>query len=226
MALISPPMAKVAIGFCIAGSVPVHRRLAQSRVAPPARSRSRDACQVEKEKPRRGGGKFVPVRRNFQDSRGSGGDRVAVQLRLACWTRSRCPGFKAKENSTIIPLSDVWPLAEGVSAQCQINMLMCQCLSDNAQAVSTNRYTNSIIISSPRHRERAPCPRGERTCRLSSPAGVERLLADGRKQRPSSTPHPVFLAGGCTTSPDFGDRAAAPRRAPRSHRGGAESSKR
>ena len=111
--MISPPMAKVAIGFCIAGSVPVHRRLAQSRVAPPARSRSRDACQVEKEKPRRGGGKFVPVRRNFQDSRGSGGpgSRPASPCPLG-----RDPGARGSKQSKIVQLyllATVY-LAEGV----------------------------------------------------------------------------------------------------------------
>src|SRR4029079_13159646 len=74
----------------------------------------------EKEKPRRGGGKFVPVRRNFQDSRGSGGTGEPSSFALPCWTQSRCPGFKAKKNSTIVPLGDRY-LAEGCPPHPQQN---------------------------------------------------------------------------------------------------------
>ena len=65
-----------------------------------------------------------------------------------------------------------------------------------------------------------------RSWRSSSPVSAERPLAAGRMPSQRSTPHQVFPAGGCMNAPYSRDRAAAPRRAPRSHRGGVEPSER
>ena len=60
-----------------------------------------------------------------------------------------------------------------------------------------------------------------RSWHSSSPADAERPLAAGRKPSQRS-PHIRCFRLVATSAPDACDRAAAPRRAPRSHRGGVE----
>jgi hypothetical protein len=107
--LISPPMAKVAIGFCIAGSVPVQRRLVQGRVAPPVTFAGRVQgvkTRASVKRPAEAGVSSSQFGAIFKTP-GIGADRVAVQLRLALLDAIQVPGFKTKQNSIIIPLATV-----------------------------------------------------------------------------------------------------------------------